>query len=189
MFNKPISQTWHLTLLRPFGTIAQWRPPPDAVNSCRKSSPAWSAPAARRLLAEAQARTTPLGRLRVISAEGLIAFKLQGLVNDPRRTQDLEDIRALLKANKGLVNLEEVRGYFRLFDRENLLDESSPSCAEPVPARERATVFFADAGISTPGAAGGDPFTALDDLMTVIEALCPTWPPCEPFGPMEHLRL
>jgi hypothetical protein len=53
----------------------------------------------------------------------LIAFKLQGLVNDPRRTQDLEDIRALLRANRATLNINEVREYFRLFEREPLLDE------------------------------------------------------------------
>jgi hypothetical protein len=80
-------------------------------------------PVARRLLAGARGLQTSLGNLRVISAEGLIGFKLQGLVNDPRRTQDLEDIRALLKANRAIVDLIEVRGYFSLFDRDSLLDE------------------------------------------------------------------
>jgi hypothetical protein len=82
-----------------------------------------SRPAARRLLAEAKSHTTLFGTLRVISLEGLIAFKLQGLVNDPSRTRDLEDIRALLQMNRDVVNLDEVREYFRLFDREALLDE------------------------------------------------------------------
>jgi hypothetical protein len=27
-----------------------------------------------------------------------------------------------------------------------------------------------------------DPFQALDDLMQVIEALCPVWPPRDPFA-------
>ena len=58
-----------------------------------------------------------------MSAEGLIAFKLQALVNDPRRTRDLEDIRQLIRANRATLNLEQVRGYFQLFDREALLDE------------------------------------------------------------------
>jgi hypothetical protein len=44
-------------------------------------------------------------------------------VNDPRRTQDLEDIRALLRANRGRVNLVQLREYFRIFEREELLDE------------------------------------------------------------------
>lgn len=82
-----------------------------------------SRPIARRLLGEARSTPTPFGTLRLISLEGLIAFKLQGLVNDSRRTQDLEDIRALIRANRASVDLDEVRNYFRLFDREELLDE------------------------------------------------------------------
>lgn len=80
-------------------------------------------PIARRLLATAVEHATPFGPLRVISAEGIIGFKLQALVNDPRRTQDREDIKGLLRANRTTLNLEEVREYFRLFDRESVLDE------------------------------------------------------------------
>jgi Uncharacterised nucleotidyltransferase len=80
-------------------------------------------PIAKRLLAGAAELNTSLGSLRVISTEGLIGFKLQGLVNDPRRTQDLEDIRALLRANRGHLDLAEVREYFDLFNRGSLLDE------------------------------------------------------------------
>ena len=80
-------------------------------------------PIARQLLANARLSSTGLGDVRVVSAEGLIGFKLQGLVNDPRRTQDLEDIRALLRANRAVLDLEQVRGYFRLFERESLLDD------------------------------------------------------------------
>jgi Aminoglycoside-2''-adenylyltransferase len=82
-----------------------------------------SRPIARRLLADAAEYRTPFGVLRVISTEGLIGFKLQGLVNDPRRTQDLEDIRALLRANRAALNMNEVREYFRMFQRESLLEE------------------------------------------------------------------
>jgi hypothetical protein len=80
-------------------------------------------PIARRLLAAARTLRTALGDLAVVNAEGIIGFKLQGFVNDPQRTQDLEDIRALLKANHGALDLAELREYFRLFDREPLLDE------------------------------------------------------------------
>lgn len=80
-------------------------------------------PIARRLLAEAASRPTPFGTLRVVGLEGLIGFKVQGLVNDPRRTQDLEDIRALLRANRASIDIGKVRDYFRLFDRDELLDE------------------------------------------------------------------
>lgn len=80
-------------------------------------------PIARRLLGEAEERDTGLGRLRVISAEGLIAFKLQGFVNDPSRLRDLDDIRALLQANRTTLDMAEVADYFKLFHQEQLLDE------------------------------------------------------------------
>lgn len=80
-------------------------------------------PIARQLLAAADERETPLGRLRVVSVEGLIAFKLQGYVNDPTRVRDLDDIRALLRAHHATLDHEETRKYFRLFEREALLEE------------------------------------------------------------------
>jgi predicted nucleotidyltransferase len=82
-----------------------------------------SRPVARQLLAAAVEIKTAFGELRVVSAEGLIGFKLQGFVNDPRRTQDLEDIRALIRANRSTLKISEVQEYFRLFDREALLTE------------------------------------------------------------------
>ena len=80
-------------------------------------------PTARRLLAEASERPTVMGSLRVISAEGLIGFKLQALVNNPSRARDLDDIRALLRAQHGRLNMREVQEYFALFDRKEMLDE------------------------------------------------------------------
>jgi len=81
-----------------------------------------SRPIARRLLAEAKDRSTAMGKLRVVSAEGLIGFKLQALVNNPSRTRDDDDIRALLRAQHDQLNMPEVRGYFALFDREEMLN-------------------------------------------------------------------
>ncbi len=80
-------------------------------------------PEARRLLAEAEERDTGMGRLRVISAEGLVGFKLQGFVNDASRLRDLDDIRALLHANRATLDMNEVERYFVIFEREPLLDE------------------------------------------------------------------
>jgi hypothetical protein len=38
-------------------------------------------------------------------------------------------------------------------------------------------IFTAHAGVpATPIEAGRDPFVALDELMVVVEALCPVWP-------------
>ena len=80
-------------------------------------------PASLRLLAEAQPRDTDMGRLRVVSAEGLIGFKLQAFVNNPKRAQDIEDIRGLLRANRDTLNMDEVKRYFVLFEREPLFNE------------------------------------------------------------------
>lgn len=38
-----------------------------------------------------------------------------------------------------------------------------------------------DGGLSSPLIDTRDPFEALDDLMQVVEALCPTWPSRELF--------
>lgn len=80
-------------------------------------------PAARQLLDTAQVVETPMGQLRVVSAEGLIGFKLQGYVNDASRGRDLDDIRALLRANAGGLDMQAVKDYFVIFEREALLDE------------------------------------------------------------------
>ncbi|MBS0462059.1 MAG: nucleotidyltransferase family protein [Proteobacteria bacterium] len=80
-------------------------------------------PEARRILAQAQERHTSMGILRVVGAEGLIAFKLQGYVNDALRLRDLDDIRQLLRVNRDRLDMAQVRRYFAIFDREPLLDE------------------------------------------------------------------
>jgi hypothetical protein len=82
-----------------------------------------SRPIAKQLLDNATEVETSLGVLRVIRIEGLIGFKLQGFVNNPKRAQDMEDIKALLHANRDSLNINEVREYFILFERESLLDE------------------------------------------------------------------
>jgi len=82
-----------------------------------------SRPAAIKLLSKSSTKPTTFGMLPVIGPEGLIGFKLQALVNNPRCTQDLEDIRALIRANSATLDMQEVREYFRLFEREVLLDE------------------------------------------------------------------
>ena len=80
-------------------------------------------PLARRLLAQASARETPMGRMRIISVEGLIGFKLQGFVNDASRTRDLDDIRALLTLHRTSLDMDELREYFHLFHQAELLNE------------------------------------------------------------------
>ena len=80
-------------------------------------------PLARRLLAQALERDTPMGRIRVSSVEGLIGFKLQGFANDATRTRDLDDIRALIKIHRTSLNINELHEYFALFNQLELFDE------------------------------------------------------------------
>ena len=80
-------------------------------------------PLARRLLAQALERDTPMGPMRIISVEGLIGFKLQGFANDATRTRDLDDIRALVKIHRASLKMNELREYFALFNQLELLNE------------------------------------------------------------------
>jgi hypothetical protein len=45
------------------------------------------------------------------------------------------------------------------------------------------------AGVSAPLADARDPFEVLDDLMQVVEALCPTWPARELFRDASDFKL
>lgn len=79
--------------------------------------------ASRKFLAEAK-RVPFAGLLMpVVSAEGLLAFKIQALNDDPNRIRDLSDMLELLRVAHGQVDLDQIRAYFRLFDRESLLDD------------------------------------------------------------------
>jgi hypothetical protein len=80
-------------------------------------------PAALGLLRNARPLQTEFGMLQVVSPEGLIGLKLQAISNNPRRTQDLADIRSLIAANREILDMDEIRGYFRLFGKEPLLEE------------------------------------------------------------------
>jgi hypothetical protein len=62
----------------------------------------------------------------------------------------------------------------------------STDSRSPAPRRD---LLVAGGGIRVPAQKIRDPFEALDDLMVVVEALCPTWPWRESFGPMPDVRL
>ena len=62
----------------------------------------------------------------------------------------------------------------------------STDSTDPAPPRD---VLVAAGGIHVPAQPMRDPFEALDDLMVVVEALCPTWPRRESFGTMPDMRL
>jgi hypothetical protein len=75
----------------------------------------------RAILARATGHEILGATLRVVTAEDLVGLKVQASSNDPsRRFQDMADVERLLR--KPAIDLERVREYFRLFDREKELD-------------------------------------------------------------------
>ncbi len=46
-----------------------------------------------------------------------------GAICNPCPAWSSRDIRALLRAQRGRLNMQEVQGYFALFDRQEMLDE------------------------------------------------------------------
>jgi predicted hotdog family 3-hydroxylacyl-ACP dehydratase len=83
-----------------------------------------------------------MGRMRIISVEVLIGFKLQSFVNDATRTRDLDDIRALLKTHRASLHMDELRGYFPCSINRN----SSMNLSDSTNANTQTAPNRADAG-------------------------------------------
>lgn len=67
--------------------------------------------------------------------------------------------------------------------------KSSRTSAEPELPQGRRTLLAAEGGAPAIRLQDRDPFESLDDLMAVVEALCPAYPPRPGFGPMPRMRL
>lgn len=65
----------------------------------------------------------------------------------------------------------------------------SKPLADPRGAGPSTPHLAAEGGVIEASYDGREPFAALDDLMVVVEALCPQWPARASFGPMPLLRL
>jgi predicted nucleotidyltransferase len=63
--------------------------------------------------------------VKTLLPEDVIGLKIQAIHNDPenRLPVDASDIRQILTRHRHTLNLDLVREYFRLFEREALLDE------------------------------------------------------------------
>jgi hypothetical protein len=66
---------------------------------------------------------------------------------------------------------------------------SSVESADPRPGEGRLHILSAGVPSLRAPVPSEDPYRVLDDLMAVVEALCPVWPPREIDGPMNDLRL
>ncbi len=81
----------------------------------------------RAMMQNADVRPVFDGRLHVntVRPEDLIGLKVQAICNDPehRYLIDKPDIQRLLKLHRKKLDMDLVREYFRVFDKEDLLDE------------------------------------------------------------------
>lgn len=50
-------------------------------------------------------------------------------------------------------------------------------------------IIAGEGGVTTPVTDDRNPFEILDDLMQVVEALCPEWPEREPFPESAEFKL
>ena len=63
-------------------------------------------------------------KIKVLKIEDQIGLKVQASSNDPERLyQDMADIRNLIKDNYDRLDMQTVREYFLLFEREKELDD------------------------------------------------------------------
>ena len=63
-------------------------------------------------------------KVKVIAPEDIIGLKIQASTNDPsRNSRDLADIEEILKRHADKMDLELLREYFLLFNREKELDD------------------------------------------------------------------
>ena len=63
--------------------------------------------------------------VKTLLPEDLIGLKIQAISNDPKNrfAVDAPDIQRILRSNINEIDMELVRMYFELFDKEDLLDE------------------------------------------------------------------
>lgn len=63
--------------------------------------------------------------VKTLLAEDLIGLKIQAISNDPKNrfAVDSLDIRKILQTKINVIDIELVREYFRIFNKEALLDE------------------------------------------------------------------
>ncbi|MBC8466740.1 MAG: nucleotidyltransferase [Deltaproteobacteria bacterium] len=81
----------------------------------------------RAMMQNADLKAVFGGELQIdtVRPEDLIGLKVQAISNDPenRYLIDKPDIQRLLKLHRDKMDMELVREYFRVFEKEELLDE------------------------------------------------------------------
>ncbi len=97
----------------------------------------------------------------------------------------MDFIYATRPAARGLLSnaatIKTAFGEVRVVSTEGLIGLKLQGFVKP---------FAVDGGLThVPSAISRDPLEALDDLMTVVEALCPVWPNREIFSPTDRFLI
>lgn len=123
-------------------------------------------------------RSDPAGGGRVLGMQGAACIDRRTRTGRPsggawyarRRSRDLDGIRALLRAQRARLDLDEVAGYFALFDRKSCSMSCSPR-SMPKPSSEKGAPLAGGGGAtSLPGRSDLSDWV---ELMDLVEALCP----------------
>jgi predicted nucleotidyltransferase len=102
----------YLSPLKVFGQV-------DFLFARRKYTKAMMQRAAKKKVFEGEYE------LKTLWPEDLIGLKIQAISNDPenRYIIDAPDIQRMLALHQDKMDMDLVREYFKIFDKENLLDE------------------------------------------------------------------
>lgn len=75
-------------------------------------------------------------KVKVLVPEDLIGLKVQSSVNDPRRYhQDMADIESLIRIHQGKLDMDLIKEYFGLFEKDKELDEILTRLSDVEPTR------------------------------------------------------
>jgi hypothetical protein len=125
-------------------------------------------------LSKADARFALIGGLALASHKVIRATQDIDLLTDSEKAEDID--RELIAIGcRCLHRSADAGNYLRVVSTEGLIDNGP---------------IAADGGITHVAAATNrDPLEALDDLMTLIEALCPVWPHREIFSSTDRFLI
>jgi predicted nucleotidyltransferase len=77
----------------------------------------------RQMLRRAQPITLRGSATKLVCPEDLIGLKLQALANRPDRAQDRADIEIMLQRFSATMDMQLVRDYFKIFEKEHELEQ------------------------------------------------------------------
>jgi hypothetical protein len=151
-------------------------------------------------LSKVDARFALIGGLALASHKVIRATQDIDLLTDSEKAEDI-DRELVAIGYQCLHRSPDAGNYLRGDERVDFIYASRPAARRLLEHAKRSKPHSAKcassdshlppmAGIThVPAATSRDPFEALDDLMTVIEALCPVWPKREMFSSTDRFLI